>query len=282
MNGLILLILGVIILFAIIIVFFVYKSIKSIKNDKGSKGKSLGEILTDIRSFFQNPNNSENDSPEYFYYQRPTFYHTPDAPNDTTPSLYEDIEKALTILKSFAPPAFPFYDHKKWHSQEETHLRQYLKYVNIILREENLIVPVIQYIGDTDANCPGYTYNKSNAWIYIKKQFKHPSLQYQCYHIMIHEYMHHYLRVNNLGVEGNKDFDELLTDCAVIYFGFEDIYKLGRKWDQDYSKYTMGYIKNDSDLERLQLEVGILRDLHKEKMIEYWYYGNKDLWNHKS
>lgn len=277
MDGLILLILGVIILFAIIIVFFVYKSIKSIKND--------------------NTNNSENDTPEYFYYQRPRYYydtnpykspnepyatHTPYNESDITSSQYEDIKKALTILKSFAPPAFPFYDYKKWYSQNEINLRQYLKYINIILREEDLIVPVIQYIGDTDADCPGYTYNKNGGWIYIKNKYKQPSLQYQCYHILIHEYMHHYLRVHNLNINNNKELDELLTDCAVIYFGFEDIYQLGRKWEQDHSERILGYIKDDNDLKRLLLDIDVLREVHKNGMMEYWCKGNKLSWNRKS
>lgn len=175
------------------------------------------------------------------------------------------ISDSIEILKKHFPPGYLYTDYDKWNSSRPENLRTYLKYVNAVMRMEGkYIIPVIMH---TDKpKLAGYTYNNHGSWIYIHEKLSQPGYEYSCFYTLIHEYMHHFLRIHNLAIKEDTIKNEVLTDCAVDYFGFSDIFRLGRK----NGNTTYGYIEQDIDFKFLQDLVKQEREKQVNKMKEYW------------
>lgn len=182
------------------------------------------------------------------------------------------IHKAIWKLRGFCPPGYLFDGDKRWNSQESCELEGYLRQVNSILRVEDRIkVPYVKY---TNAHrnlygTAGYTDSYHKSDIFIDDKYRDPNMRYACYYILIHEYMHHFLEQNRLAIRDNVDLNEILTDCAVVYFGFENIMSRGR---QECLKRSIkiGYITNESHFDFLCKVVNEERDIFNDKMYRYW------------
>lgn len=177
----------------------------------------------------------------------------------------KQIKEIIKLLKKHFPPGYLYTDHIKWYSTRPDYLRIYLKRVNAVMRmDDKYIIPVIMHT--SDQRYAGYTYNDIGSWIYINIDLNKPGYEYPCFYTLLHEYMHHFLRCHNLTINDNTFLNELLTDCAVVYFGFEEVFKQGRKKGD----IIYGYIRNDDQFEILQKIVKQERFFNRKKMKKYW------------